>query len=224
MRQMLTVLSPRECVNLLNGDLSILIRKTCPQQLRGDKPWKPEPIDVYVYCTKSNKHECLEYADNPNPNEEGKWVITSGYPYANGKVVAKFTLNKVEEISCYPQKPFDRYGTPYRANYDLLFESCLEYDELDRYLNKGNGYAWHIDNLVIFDRPKELSEFRHAHCDNLKNINVVRNFIHDDYVFQYYDNERCKNCKSYDSDANDCLKSYKPLTKAPKTFCYVEVE
>ena len=44
MRSMLVSLSPKECVNLLNGDLSILIRKI--------KPKCDLPIDVYIYCTK----------------------------------------------------------------------------------------------------------------------------------------------------------------------------
>ena len=53
---------------------------------------------MLIYCTKGNKHECLEYADNPNQNKEGKWVITSGYPYANGKVIARFNAT-AEEIT-----------------------------------------------------------------------------------------------------------------------------
>jgi len=29
-----------------------------------------------------------------------------------------------------------------------------------------NGYAWHISNLVIYDKPKELSEF-HKRCNDI---------------------------------------------------------
>ena len=31
--------------------------------------------------------------------------------------------------------------------------------EIDDYLNGEKGYGWHISDLVIYDKPKELSEF-----------------------------------------------------------------
>ena len=32
-------------------------------------------------------------------------------------------------------------------------------DELEKYLDGGVGYGWHISNLKIYDTPKELIEF-----------------------------------------------------------------
>ena len=29
----------------------------------------------------------------------------------------------------------------------------------EKIYDTSNGYAWHIDNLVIFDKPKELNDF-----------------------------------------------------------------
>ena len=43
----------------------------------------------------------------------------------------------------------------------ILRESCLTLDELTNYLSLKNGYAWHISDLKIYDKPKELSEFKH---------------------------------------------------------------
>lgn len=41
-----------------------------------------------------------------------------------------------------------------------LAEMCLTPQQLYKYIGLGNdGYAWHISNLVIYDKPKELSEF-----------------------------------------------------------------
>ena len=38
-------------------------------------------------------------------------------------------------------------------------ESCLEFPDLRAYLKDKNGYAWHISNLVIYDKPKELNNY-----------------------------------------------------------------
>jgi len=59
--------------------------------------------------------------------------------FLTGMVVAKFTLEKISPVVM--QKDY----------------KC------------GRGYAWHISNLVIFDKPKELGEFsveRYAEMPN----------------------------------------------------------
>ena len=81
--------------------------------------------------------------------------------YFSNKVVAKFTLNKVEEIT--KRKvwgEWECYGK-HTGFIELSKKSCLSQKEIMTYLGANfYGYAWHIDNLVIFDKPKELSEFK----------------------------------------------------------------
>lgn len=134
MKAILISIRPQWVQKILNGEKTLEIRKKFPKDYVG---W------VYIYCTKDKKYANL---------------INRG-GFLTGMVCARFWCDKVEEITFYPKKPFDRYGTPYRATYDLLTESCLEYDELDNYLNKNNGYAIHITKLEIFDKPIEISEF-----------------------------------------------------------------
>ena len=78
----------------------------------------------------------------------------------NGKVVAKFILNKVQEL-----RPFFHWCEEAKKR------TCLERDEVLDYLDskdksvgnpkrQGSVYAWRIDNLVIFDEPKELKELK----------------------------------------------------------------
>ena len=50
MKAVILVLSPEECYNLFNGNLSVLVRKKFSKDYVG---W------VYIYCTKGNKNECL---------------------------------------------------------------------------------------------------------------------------------------------------------------------
>ena len=77
--------------------------------------------------------------------------------------------------------------------------ACLTASEWCNYLEENVGYAWHIDNLEIFDKPKELNEFyKVGHYEDI-----------DDY----FTDEKQINGKW-------CI----PLTKAPQSWCYVEVE
>ena len=41
----------------------------------------------------------------------------------------------------------------------LLADACLTKDELEKYLDGGVGYGWHISNLRIYDQPRDLWEF-----------------------------------------------------------------
>ena len=170
MKSILISIKPKYVAKILNGEKTIEIRKTMPKcEL---------PIDVYIYCTKDKDDGLLRL--------NGKRSY-----YVKGKVVAKFTLNKVEEIPWQ----IGAYELDKQSFSDFLDKCCLDFFELKKYLNKNNGYAWHIDNLEIFDKPKDLSEFKK--CQLLWNCEP-----HD-----------CKTCRHSLS-----------LTKAPQSWCYVEVE
>ena len=135
-KSILISIQPKWVEKILNGEKTIEIRKTMPKcEL---------PIDVYIYCTKDKAYLNL---------------INRG-GFLTRMLVAKFTLNKVEEIE--PKVQFKLSGAycTYRmeklATTTLLEKSCLSFEELDLYLNWNTGYAWHIDNLEIFDKPIEL--------------------------------------------------------------------
>lgn len=98
-----------------------------------------------------------------------------------GKVVAKFTLKYVDEYEaefcdddCYESiKLVDRDEEDITEYYItsneeknpsdniLCKDSCLTFDEIKKHVGIGINtfYAWHIDDLVIFDKPKELSKY-----------------------------------------------------------------
>ena len=134
MKAILISIKPKWVAKILNGEKTIEIRKTMPKC--------DLPIDVYIYCTKDNKGYLTEYLSK----ETNKHLF---YSYdlgkldgLNGKVVAKFTLNKVE----------------WTARKHLPF-ACINEQEYRNYVKDGIGYAWHISNLEIFDEPKELYKF-----------------------------------------------------------------
>ena len=180
MKAILISIKPKWVAKILNGEKTIEIRKIMPKC--------DLPIDVYIYCTKNKEllhKNCADiyWVEDTNFKAKNKKLGLETQPYLNGKVVAKFTLNKVEEIiSC--KLPFVENEMP-RNNYyymgnqcesSICLNACLSMKdlELDNYLKGNIGYAWHISNLEIFDRPKELGEFRYATCPkqivNIANI------------------------------------------------------
>lgn len=74
---------------------------------------------------------------------------------------------------------------------------CVWVNEFCSYGNGKPLYGWHISNLVIYDKPKELSEF--SKYNNTYNI---------------YDN-----ALGWAFDGK--LKSIK-ITRPPQSWCYVE--
>lgn len=78
----------------------------------------------------------------------------------NGSVVAEFTLNKIENMVKHEKgKDFWNFID---SNYiqNLLKKSCLSMEQIVNYVGDNkDAYAWFIEDLKIYDKPKELSEF-----------------------------------------------------------------
>ena len=154
-KAILISIRPKWVAKILNGEKTLEIRKSMPKC--------DLPIDVYIYCTKDKNQlvRCQEKVWGYYKHTKG--ALKS---YFNGKVVAKFTLNKVEKINSYFE-PEQWYMTRELGGRKLMEKSCLSFSKLDDYLFGRDGCAWHIENLEIFDEPKELSEFYTAKTNKL---------------------------------------------------------
>ena len=145
MKAIMISIQPKYVADILNGKKTLEIRKTLPKC--------DLPIEVYIYCTKDTKQGFLYKVRGAGYRLESDIDLV---PPLNGKVVAKFTLNRVEEIA----QVFG-YTVPRETDLKPFLErACLSLKELNTYLKHKHGYAWHIDNLVVFDKPKEISEFK----------------------------------------------------------------
>ena len=205
MKAIMISIQPQYVAKILNGEKTLEIRKTIPQEyldycIDSDKK---VPIDVYIYCTKARPYLTRGVRGDVYPSCVSSQGIVPHH--LNGKVVAKFTLNKVEEI-IFGTTLYNDLGffTCDLYDFDLYKQSCLTKKEMQNYLkvkpNGLSGYAWHIDNLVVFDKPKELKEFKtHLGCN--KAIN-------------------CMFCKYY--VFKECTRP-RYLTRAPQSWCYIEV-
>ena len=193
MKKILISIKPKYVAEILSHRKTLEIRKSFPKCKL--------PCEVYIYCTKENaKH----FIDNKIYNA-----------MMRGKVVAKFTLNKVEEMA---RSQFSIRWTKTLHADELYERSRLTPTEMSNYLGVENGYAWHIDNLVIFDKPKELKEFKHpiTFCPLLRDSNFVPSFCKDHC-------EHNKDPERLDVYCDRMEKDWKPLTKAPQSWCYCEV-
>lgn len=123
-------------------------------------------MKCYIYVTKSKqylwKYHCIsdDYNGNSfetsyskeehNSNDDGEIL--------NGKIVASFDLNKIEEMSI-------KYGEGWVTSSGLNINDIESKSKVSRsnlYKYKGNSkylYGWHIENLEILDKPLELSHF-----------------------------------------------------------------
>ncbi len=159
MKAILISVRPQWVAKILNGEKTIEIRKKFPKDYVG---W------VYIYCTKNGDYLMKKASGNgyitcmrsiqPKQTKYSKSVL-------NGKVIARFWCDKVENLYEYQ---IDGYGSDYEIASDtlkqeeLLKECCLTYEQLNDYLGDiNNGYAIHITELEIFDKPKELALHTH---------------------------------------------------------------
>ena len=158
MKRLMISVHPEWVEKILNGEKTVEVR-----------PWIPKgelPLEVLIYVTKGEQLERHWKKVLPLSEQfilygqKVKKDRLSSPHCLNGKVVAKFTLNKAEEIIMRKIcGEWEVYGSE-NGQDSLIQKSCLTQKEIFRYLKGNNGYAWHIDDLKIFERPKELSEFK----------------------------------------------------------------
>lgn len=164
MKAIMIAIKPKYCELIMNGEKTIEVRKnkalaTAIQKLIDKYGY----ADIYVYCSKDKS---LIYTDGIDG--KGDYVDYKYYEsykgdkndIGSGKVLFKFRCCALTEIK--PKRPA-LSGLPitnYNVNKNVIMQlSCLSSCELDNYLKGDAGYAIHIGNLEIFDKPKELREF-----------------------------------------------------------------
>ena len=185
MKSIMISIKPELVQKILNGNKTIEIRKT--------KPSCELPCNVYIYCTKGKKsYKCVSNFDED---------------LLNGKVIAEFTLNKVDilERDLNDWLPKNRYD----ISNDLLKDINLNQNELWNYGQGKILYAWHIDNLKIYDKPKELDEFYGAKECPYKDWGDVNNIGCWEYCCEMF-------------SRGECRFGHLKLERPPQSWCYVE--
>ena len=168
-KAVLISIRPKWVEKIAIGEKTIEVRKT--------RPKLATPFKCYIYCTLPKyPHEDFIATDYPRPQF-----------YGGGKVVGEFTCDRIYELAPLNHAPDD-----------VEKQACLTREEIVNYL-KGTGHGWHITDLLIYDYPRELTEFRRS-CPN------------DLY---------CEACAMY-SNNGICNNGALPLRRPPQSWCYVE--
>ena len=197
---------PKYCELIASGKKTIEIRKS--------RPKIATPFKCYIYCTACKSYfratEHMAFGDDELYRDEGRNIkygssielmcaenYDSSY-FLNRKVIGEFVCDDIDEVSVH-------YDTLYCVNNTQpkkLTQACLTLEQVRTYLGKQNhGYTWHISGLVIYDKPKELSEF-------------LKPCPHGDVSCFLCDKS------GYSEDMHiDC---FNKLTRAPQSWCYVE--
>ena len=174
MKAVLISIQPKWCELIALGKKTVEVRKT--------RPKIEPPFKVYIYCTIG---------------DGAKGDILPQSRVTCGKVIGEFVCDNVAKILNFLTH-FGVEGRPERELNTIARASCLDYmDMLGYFGTDKDGYAWHISDLVIYDQPKKLSEFRRDCPDNVRS---------------------CAMCKHGDYTGMKCT----PITRPPQSWCYVE--
>lgn len=173
-----------------------------PKEARKTKPRIPTPFKTYIY---QSKH---------------KWIyrILEKLGLYQGKVIGEYVCDEIQEVT------MGNHGR-YDISDDDLKQTCLSHDELWKYGKGKTIYLWHISNLKIYDKPKELSEFSVIDKEFLKECPYrERVYNNPDYTngALLKGSYICNNSFEPDFCRGQCADATKPLTRAPQSWCYVE--
>lgn len=193
MKSILISIKPKWCALIANGRKTIEVRKT--------RPKLEAPFKCYIYCTKDKgislwTGKRYAYADDRSHN----LFDVCG----NGKVIGEFVCDAI-----YDCRDVNRDDT------------CITVAEWLKYTkgHKGEVYGWHISNIVIYDKPKELSEFAVTDKEAIQQCEY-----REQSYYAFTDTGYIKNgfyCKKKDDWCfGECKR--KVLTRPPQSWCYVE--
>lgn len=201
MRKVLASLKPYYYYLVGEGIKKIEVRKGMPKASDWDN-------GVLFYMSKDEK----SFAKIPKEFQEK-------YRKHFGKVGMQFICDKVFLLHPYTydrgsadlehRKFIQTFEGSSKEN-EIFAATCLTQDEMFDYIGAGNyGFGWHISDLKIYDKPKELSEF---------------------YIRKFDNNDYCSGCIHHETPiteypCNDCRRDAferKYLTRPPQSWCYVE--
>ena len=200
MKSVLISIRPKWCELIASGKKTLEVRKTRPKM--------ETPFKVYIYCTADTvKHIVFdEYGDRQ----------TELVPQ---RVIGEFICDCIFGIDTNYEIHDELPGSPvetwlewndapdgYEAMEELDKASCLSYEEIKSYVGVKGGYGWHISDLKIYGKPKELSDFRkpfpfHKDCSSC------------DRGGTSFHPETCYGCGHFDGIE---------ISRPPQSWCYVE--
>lgn len=161
MKAVMLSIQPRHCENICteisNENGKPVYKKT--NEVRKTVPKLETPFKCYIYCTKDKNYQIA-----PFRFVEG-WKVKrfdEDTTYANGCTCnIGDTLNGkiIGEFVCDYIVPF-RIACEMSVSVEAFQQSALSWEEFIKYAGNATYiYGWHISDLKIYDKPKELWEY-----------------------------------------------------------------
>lgn len=216
MKSVLISIQPKWVEKIASGKKTIEVRKS--------RPKLETPFKCYIYATKPKKW--FRFSSWGYASDESLWLSNGKVKMCNGfefwaddkeyeplcgKVIGEFVCDKVYDLKYVPTV---YYGKPAGTYEEMICNSsCLSVDQIKEYAKGRDIYGWHISDLKIYDKPKELNEFK-ATCNKVKHYETESK--------EFFDH--CLHCE-YLTEKTSCLDSFecgKFITKPPQSWCYVE--
>lgn len=193
MKSILQSIKPQYCELIASGKKTVEVRKTRPKL---DVPFK-----VYIYCTKGKLALLRDDKDAEEQYKYDYWDFaefhqSNGMKVLGGKVIGEYVCDEIINLFALSKFWFPD---------EILSATCLTPDEIKKYANGAEKlYGWHISDLKIYDKPKELSEL-HKPCIN-PGMKI------------------CELCEFADFENTDVLfpRCINVLIHPPQSWCYVE--
>lgn len=179
MKSVLISIKPHWCELIANGKKTIEVRKT--------RPTIDTPFKCYIYCTKAFYRKGDGYF-------QGKYC---------GKIIGEFVCDNIytyddDTIFAFRHEDYTRWN-----DFDLN-RACIHPEDFQNYSNGKWLYGWHISDLVIYDKPKDLDDFMafgKTHCDQ----------------------KNCDKCLYMGIDGICDVKDIgQPIIRPPQSWCYCE--
>ena len=176
-------------------------------EVRKNRPKLEAPFKVYIYCTKGGDtngyHKLFVKPKNANQYKG----------FCTGTVIGEFVCDRIDHLvhsgTCRQDKQLTILNSDLsysQLTKEYLRKTYLTPEEIEAYSKGGDVYAWHITDLVIYDKPKELSEFYRKceplHCDCCDKLKYQR-----------------VNADEYDFDCS--VGGVIKITCPPQSWCYV---
>ena len=145
MNEIMLSIRPKWCELIASGQKTIEIRKT--------KPRCNVPFKVYIYCTE-------DFRTSTKDRNHKFWIgepingASDGRYLGNGKVIGEFVCDRIVNVDCDSVAPFDKDSGSY-----IDKQICIDREQFIEYTRFRCCFGWHISDLIIYDKPKDLSDF-----------------------------------------------------------------
>lgn len=203
-KSVLISIRPEWCELILRGEKTIEVRKT--------KPKLELPFKCYIYQSKGRDRliEIIKDGDlNYGEIYHGKPVFIKARENSGYKGLFGREQKIIGEFVC------DTIVTDKTFGHDPLFNgaACMSEAEAAAYSCQSPIYGWHISELVIYDKPKDLSEFA-TKCNKSCETGCY------DCEYYHFDFEAFESAMG----VMECCRvdGLKPLKRPPQSWCYVK--